>query len=53
MAIAVALLGIGDGGLRPALRDFAGTGDSRRARRFAWIGFVLTIVAIGLMTRAF
>jgi hypothetical protein len=51
-AIAVALLGIGDGGLRPALRHLAQTGDGRRARSFAWIGFILTILAIGLMTRA-
>jgi hypothetical protein len=50
--IAVALMGIGDGALRPALRRLAESGDSRPARRFAWIGFILTIVAIGLMTRA-
>jgi hypothetical protein len=53
IVIAIALLGIGDGGLRPALRRLAETGDSRSARRFAWIGFILTILAIGLMTRAF
>jgi len=52
IVIAVALLGIGDGGLRPALRHLAETGDSRRARRLAWIGFILTILAIGFMTRA-
>lgn len=50
--IAVALLGIGDGALRPALRHLAATGDGRRARRYAWVGFGLTILAIGLMTRA-
>ena len=50
--IAVALLGLGDGALRPALRQLAEGGDSRKARRFAWLGFILTIIAIGLMTRA-
>lgn len=50
--IAVALMGIGDGALRPALRQLVETGDSRKARRFAWIGFILSILAIGLMTRA-
>ncbi|MCE7989729.1 MAG: hypothetical protein DYG89_51950 [Caldilinea sp. CFX5] len=50
--IAVALLGIGDGALRPALRHLAATGDGGRARRYAWVGFGLTILAIGLMTRA-
>jgi hypothetical protein len=52
IAIAVALLGIGDGGLRPALRQLADTGDSRRARRLAWLGLLLTILAMGFMTRA-
>ena len=52
LLIAVALLGIGDGALRPALRQLAEGGDSRKARRFAWLGFILTIIAIGLMTRA-
>jgi hypothetical protein len=52
IVIAVALLGIGDGALRPALRQLAATGDGRRARRFAWIGFILTLLAIGFMTRA-
>lgn len=50
--IAVALLGIGDAALRPALRHLWATGDGRRARRWAWIGFILTILAIGFMTRA-
>jgi uncharacterized membrane protein len=52
IVIAVALLGLGDGALRPALKQLAKTGDGRRARRFAWLGFILTIIAIGLMTRA-
>lgn len=52
IVIAVALLGISDGGLRPALKQLAETGDSRRARRLAWTGFILTTLAIGLMTRA-
>lgn len=50
LVIAVALLGIGDGALRPALKQPA-KGSARRARRWAWIGFGLTILAIGLMTR--
>jgi putative copper export protein len=50
--IAIALLGIGDAGLRPALRQLAATGDGRAARRFALAGLVLTILAIGFMTRA-
>jgi uncharacterized membrane protein len=50
--IAIILMGIGDSALRPALRQLAATGDGRRARRAAWLGFALTIVAIGLMTRA-
>jgi hypothetical protein len=52
IVIAVALQGIGDGMLRPALKQFSATGAPARARRAAWLGFVLTILAIGLMTRA-
>jgi len=52
IVIAIALLGIGDSGLRPAVRHLAATGDGRRPRRFAWIGFILTLLAIGFMTRA-
>ncbi|CAN5828754.1 hypothetical protein BH10CHL1_BH10CHL1_15190 [soil metagenome] len=50
IVIAIALLGIGDGALRPALKQMA-KGRTRRAQRWAWIGFALTILAIGLMTR--
>ena len=50
--IAVALLGIGDGALRPALRRLGETKDARPARRLALLGFVLSVVAVGLMTRA-
>jgi uncharacterized membrane protein len=50
--IAFALMGIGDSALRPALRRVAETSDYRPVRRFAWIGFALTVIAIGLMTRA-
>jgi len=50
--IAVALMGIGDGALRPVLRHLAATGDGQRARLYVGIGFGLTILAIGLMTRA-
>jgi hypothetical protein len=55
--IAIALLGIGDGALRPALRGMAQSTMSGRnhgaiAQRFAYIGLALTILAVGLMTRA-
>ncbi|MCB9078279.1 MAG: hypothetical protein H6631_11840 [Anaerolineaceae bacterium] len=50
--MAVIVLGIGDAALRPALKHLWATGDSRRARRWAWIGLILTILAIGFMTRA-
>jgi len=50
--IAVALLGIGDGLLRPGIHHLAATGDSTRARRGAWLGLILTVLAIGFMTRA-
>ncbi len=52
IVIAVALLGIGDGALRPALRNLKETKDIRPARRFALLGFALTLIAVGLMTRA-
>ena len=45
-------LGIGDGALRPALRRLAAGGDGGAARRWALIGLVLTVLAIGMMTRA-
>ena len=50
--ITIALLGIGDGGLRPAIRRMKDTGDIRPARRLALLGFGLTVLAVGLMTRA-
>ena len=50
--MAIALLGMGDSALRPALQRLAETGDSRPARRLAWIGFILIILTIGFMTRA-
>ncbi|MCB0223706.1 MAG: hypothetical protein KDI02_08455 [Anaerolineae bacterium] len=37
---------------RPALKQPWATGDGRRARRWAWIGFILTILAIGFLPRA-
>lgn len=52
IVIATALMGIGDGALRPALRRVIETGDGSAARRWAFVGFGLTILAIGLMTRA-
>lgn len=48
---AVALLGIGDGALRPALRRMAAGDMAAPARRYALIGFAITVVAVGLMTR--
>ena len=50
--IALALLGIGDGGLRPALRRLPETGNATPARRLALIGFVLTVLAVAFMTWA-
>ena len=52
IVIAVALLGIGDGALRPALRRVGETQNVRPAQRLALLGFVLSVVAVGLMTRA-
>ena len=50
---AVALLGIGDGALRPALRRLAaGAEGGGRVRRFALLGFAITILTIAMMTRA-
>ena len=49
--IAIVLLGIGDGVLRPAILRIKSRGDAR-ARRWAIIGFVLTVFAVGVMTGA-
>ncbi len=49
---AIALLGIGDGALRPALNRLVAGGEGRAARRWAFIGFGLTVLTIGMMTRA-
>ena len=49
--IAIVLLGIGDGALRPAILKIKKTGGTS-ARRWAIIGFVLTVVAVGVMTGA-
>lgn len=51
IVIAIALLGIGDGALRPAIRS-SGVQGNARARRWALIGFILTVLAIGVMTGA-
>ncbi len=51
IVIAVALLGIGDGALRPAIRKSTVIGNAS-ARRWAIIGFILTVLAIGIMTGA-
>jgi hypothetical protein len=50
MAIAVALLGIRDGALRPR-RMLAGE-PAGSLGRIALVGLVLSIIAVGLMTRA-
>ena len=50
---AIALLGIGDGALRPALRRLAAGQEGGAARRWAFAGFALTVLAIGMMTRAY
>ena len=52
IVIAVALLGIGDGALRPAILRLKEVGDSRKAQRFALIGLGLSVLAVGLMTKA-
>lgn len=48
LLIAIALLGIGDGLLRPALR----AGSLSSAHRWSWMALILSVLAIGLMTRA-
>ena len=49
--LAVVLLGIGDGALRPAIRRMRAEGGAA-ARRWAIIGFALTVLAVGVMTGA-
>jgi hypothetical protein len=49
--IAIVLLGIGDGALRPAILRIRKTGDAS-ARCWAIAGFVLTVLAVGVMTGA-
>lgn len=50
--VAVALLGIGDSALRPALRRLASGGDGRAVRRWAFVGLALTVLVLAMMTRA-
>lgn len=52
IVIAVVLLGIGDGALRPAIKRLPTSGDARKALLWAGVGFALTVIAIGLMTAA-
>lgn len=52
ITMAIALLGIGDGALRPALKRLAAGRGGRDARRWTYIGLALTVAAIGMMTRA-
>jgi putative copper export protein len=49
---AIVLMGLGDGAMRPALARLAATGDAGPARRLALLGLALTVLTIGLMTRA-
>ncbi len=49
--IAIVLLGIGDGALRPAIKRLAKTGEAP-ARLWATVGFILTVIAVGVMTGA-
>ena len=53
-ALAVAMMGIGDSGLRPALRRVAaGSLESvGAARRWALLGLLAGVIALGSMTRA-
>lgn len=46
--IALALLGIGDGALRPAILRIGKAGNAP-ARRWAIVGFILTVLAVGVM----
>lgn len=52
LLIAIALLGIGDGLLRPALKAAGQKGSLNRAQRWTWLALILSVLAIGLMTRA-
>jgi hypothetical protein len=52
IVIAIAMAGIGDGPLRSGLVRLIDTGNDANVRRWAWVGFGLAILAIGLMTRA-
>lgn len=52
IVIAIVLVTISDGALRPALRRIAETGDASRAQRLSVAGLLLAVVAIGIMTRA-
>jgi hypothetical protein len=52
IVIAIALAGIGDGPLRQSLIQLVDSGDGGASRRWALVGFGLSVLAIGLMTRA-
>jgi hypothetical protein len=52
IVLAVAMLGIGDSGLRPALRRIPPSGNAASARRLAIILFVIAVIVVALMTRA-
>jgi putative copper export protein len=50
--LAVAMLGIGDSGLRPALRRIPEGGSVGRARTLAMVLFIIAVLIVALMTRA-
>ena len=52
LGIAIAVLGIGDGALKPALRRLSATGNARRATAWTLAGLGLLSVAYLLMTKA-
>lgn len=52
LGIAITLMGLGDGALRPALRQMPDPHSGRRARLLAGLSFLLLLLALGLMTRA-
>lgn len=52
IVIATVLMGIGDGALRPAIRRYTASGELGRAGAAATLGFALSALAVGLMTRA-
>lgn len=54
IVLAVVLMGIGDAGLRPALRRMhvGAEGGGKIAQRWAMAGLLVGVIALGFMTRA-